>query len=202
MPTNEHPILFSGEMVRAILDGRKTQTRRIIKPQPEKILPQEGWYELCPYGKVSDRLWVRENIRTLCYEGRTDFEYGSFLIEYIADGKIIRCPDKNEGWWRHNWHIRPATTISSRFMPKWATRIWLEITGIRVERVQEISGENAQKEGWPRDQELYPMMNTGHKAKRWFRFLWDSLNTERGFGWNVNPYVWVISFRKQVKDEI
>ena len=69
----ERPIIFSSEMAKAILDGRKTQTRRVMKPQPDRIMPHEGWYELCPYGKVGDLLWVRETWMAYCVP---DSHYG------------------------------------------------------------------------------------------------------------------------------
>ena len=220
---NEKPIIFNSEMVRAILDGRKTQTRRIIKPQPiwEKKQPNSlkaagwkwktkkvglsAWVEIdkflceltqyCPYGKVGDTLWMRENMRTLvCQSHNKTWEYGEFEIEYIADKTIIRCPDEHEEWWRHNWHIRPAITIPSIHMPKWAARIFLEITNIRVERVQDIIHKDMRAEGV---NGIYcgPGLQDFSYEKP-FMNLWNSLNAKRGYGWDKNPFVWIIEFKR------
>lgn len=122
----ERPILFSGEMVRAILDGRKTQTRRIVKPQFEEK-PSDNLMWHCPYGKPGDRLWVRETFKE--HQGRSDFAY------YRADSSAYDFTKKekhqfedNEGisFWRPSIH-----------MPRWASRITLEITNVRVERMQD-----------------------------------------------------------------
>jgi hypothetical protein len=187
----ELPILFSGSMVRAILEGRKTQTRRVIKPQPRL-----GWgYRLtaefkavqvsttgvrdrvfikCPYGQPGDRLWVRETWR--CPDGR------SKRILYGADYA-------NPG---AGWH-------SPIRMPRRASRITLEITGIRVERVQEISEEDAEAEGCSKEPigaEGRALEGMHFTARKQFAGLWDSINAKRGFGWGLNPFVWVLYFRK------
>lgn len=208
------PILFNSEMVCAVLDGRKTQTRRVIKPQPndnqlfvadygdgnklyaDENPPQEV---MCPYGRVGDELWVRENTRTICYQRGDKFAYGEHCIEYIADKQLVKCPEEHHDWWRHNWHIRPSTTLPSIFMPRWASRITLEITNIRVERVQEISRADAVAEGISHE-----VCDHGHKSvctagcrpepEYKFRDLWDSINAKRGYGWEKNPYVWVVEF--------
>jgi hypothetical protein len=146
----ERPILFSAPMVRAILDGRKTQTRRVIK---EKLMRGEGAHvNNCQYGKPGDRLWVRE---TFCYH--------DYLARYLykADG------------------VTGVKWKPSIFMPRIASRIMLEITGIRVERLQDISEEDAIAEGWP-------------KSSDWYRSLWESINGQGS--WVLNPWVWVIEF--------
>lgn len=207
--SKEHPILFSGEMVRAILDGRKTQTRRVIKkitresvPGPELVDCITDWdggpsrldmmttgTDLCPYGRVGDLLWVRETWspldkdhwierdRECAYKASTTGRGEEIRQEYIALGRNYK--------WRSPIH-----------MPKWAARIWLEITGLRSERLQEITGEDAIQEGWPREKELFPNVNTESKALSWFGRLWDSLNAKRGYGWDTNPWVWVIEFKR------
>jgi hypothetical protein len=222
----EHPIIFKSEMVKAILEGRKMQTRRIIKPQPKivdnidegshvewsckkwPVLTIDGLTDLAYYGpySVGDRLWVRENIRTITYPWQDGkFGYGEYLIEYIADEHLISCPKEHEEWWKHNWHIRPSTTIPSIHMPRWASRILLEVTDIRVERVQDISQEDIESEGlWYYSEEyrnqiciwrdcVSGIQNTRIK---YFKQLWDSINAKRGYSWEVNPYVWVITFRR------
>jgi len=228
----ERPILFSGEMVRAILDGRKTQTRRVIKPQPMK-LDTAQWFpgppgdkrnakhyaneshlrkglpiDFCPYGIPGDRLWVRETWRTdKLGEGEYPVRKGQW-IEYRATPDIP--PPTYPGRWRASIH-----------MPRWASRIDLEITDIRVERVQDISEKDAIAEGvyWEAI-EYPPPMHTGISwvapgvtmtniygdkdrdvpahltAQDAFKCLWDSINAKRGYGWDINPWVWVISFRR------
>lgn len=221
--SKEYPILFTGPMVRAILDGTKSQTRRVIKPQPTeyicdvtnrhmwewkkgkgrcawaidmhpKLCARQFLLERSPYGVPGDALWVRENIRTLVNQGNNKaWEYGEFEIEYRADGKLIRCPDEREEWWRHNWHVRPATTIPAIHMPRWACRLFLKVKAVRVERVQEITNDDAKAEGVrPENAEVNC---SGGAYKNGFVGLWDSINAKRGFGWDTDPWVWVIEFK-------
>ena len=172
----ERPILFNGPMVRAILDGRKTQTRRVVKPQPE-TKPHNGvddkWFSeysdiknlgflkhTCPFGQPGDRLWVREAFT----------EYPQKGLLYKADG----CNKKLGVWW--GW--RPSI-----HMPRRASRIKLEVTDVRVERLQNISEEDIYAEG---------IDTNSHD----FMELWDSINAKRGHGWDANPFVWVVEFRR------
>ena len=195
----EIPILFSTPMVQAILDGRKTMTRRIIKPQPlwvaEPSIPfktedadPKGIIK-CPYGEPGDRLWVREtwadNIPG-CPNG----------ITYRAD----HIDPKGDG---------PANPIKwkpSIYMPKEIARIWLEVTNVRVERLQEITEEDARREGFepiPCDCSnrgafgCTDCMNTGVTEPAMLEFIdtWDSIYSKRGYGWDTNPWVWVIEFK-------
>jgi hypothetical protein len=195
----ERPILFSSEMVRAILDGRKTMTRRVIKMVPGileanykgDILPlpslveayKKAWLTACPYGQPGDRLWVRETWQHNPFGG----------IVYRAGSGIVNCDGR--GW-------KPSI-----FMPRWASRITLEITAVRIERVQDITEEDAKKEGsrgyvggeGPVPESVLAV-EPGYWHTRFFRdgfqFVWDSLNAKRGYGWDLNPFVWVLSFRK------
>ena len=190
----EHPIIFTGEMVRAILDGRKTQTRRVIKlrdgslPDDCDIPAHEGkyigdyimdfsktfpqWQQLdCPYGHPGDRLWVRETWMPLI--GR-NFEPTNQFV-YKTDGWESKDKDYKVGW------------KSSSFMPRSASRITLEIVSVRVERVQEISDTDMGAEGSPAYNTL---------LREVFINLWNSFNAKRGYGWDVNPYVWVIEFKR------
>ncbi len=193
-------ISFNSETIRAIPDGRKTQTRRVIKPQPcdwvEEIHyheEQKAWeligYEMgektstygfpgqlplkCFYGKVGDRLWVRE---TWCEE-HPIFPTQS-TIYYKAKDKL---PYKKLKW------------KSAIHMPRWASRITLEITDIRVERLQEISEEDAIKEGSPFG---FPDVVIGsHTNIELFVGVWESLS-KKGFKWDDNCWVWVIGFKR------
>ena len=183
----ERPILFSAPMVKAILDGQKTMTRRVNSIGEYYISDKK-----CPYGVVGDRLWVRE---TWYYEehmhdsteGMPDLPCGlySHRLVYKAD-----CTDYpvNVGVGRQGW--KPSI-----FMPRWASRITLEITGISVERLQDITEEDAMKEGIPMEIDC-PECDTARKK---FKNLWDSINgrgKKPGKAWNDNPWVWVIEFRR------
>ena len=182
----EHPIIFSGEMVRAILEGRKTQTRRVIKggyvlDEPGIVAAtveayKEAWIKTCPYGHPGDMLWVREGIR------RKHNGLIPDAITYTADDSP--CVGKGgpvQTWGRAAWGWK-ANTLPPRFMPRWASRITLEITGLRVERIQDITDEDVVAEG------LY---GGGYL----FMALWDSINAKRGYGWESNPFVLVITFK-------
>lgn len=188
----ELPILFSGPMVRAILEGRKTQTRRVCKPQPsanahtslEDGTPMRSWWETgehinhCPYGQPGDRLWVREAWRVgKGYDDAPGSVFTSPTVWYEADGNPLL---DRVGRYRH-----------ARFMPRWASRILLEITDVRVQRVQDIGLEDIQAEGYPD-----PYLPPDGPYLKWFTELWDSINAKRGFGWNADPWVWVLTFKR------
>lgn len=230
----EKPILFSAEMVRAILEGRKTQTRRVIDmvfgdfdqktgellPDPDLKLslrdgvlcefltpemiarkswmpgeqPEPGWVELvggkgpggrgnpvrCPYGIKGDRLWVRETYA---------------LDSGMPNGVRYSATD-------HIHDLRPKK--SSIYMPRWASRITLEVTSVRVEQVQEISVEDAISEGAMVDNNgrhsLYgyaePVDNFWRQSPvDAYMHLWERINAARGYGWDKNPWVWVVEFK-------
>jgi hypothetical protein len=204
----ERPILMSSPMVRAILDGRKTQTRRIVKPQPKR-----GWHVepfnclhngpsvlyarpsclagefttavRCPYGAPGDRLWVRETF------GRTNPGGEDGVYYYRADG---RNPDSLGG---KPFDFDLAWTPSIH-MPRAASRITLEVTGVRVERLQEISDADAIAEGAPGyDEEVdAPPPDTDHEwsYRASFQKLWNGINGDGS--WDANPWVWVVEFRQ------
>lgn len=191
----DKPILFNTEMVKAILNGNKTQTRRIIKPhpiQPEKGSyfdsfaggPQWNWWSKdhrqylgqiikCPY-EIGQKLWIRETwfdeFKALYPQRKTKriFHYKASVL------------DKSVFKWK-----------PSIFMPKEACRLWLEITNIRAEKLQNITPEDIIHEGC-----TIPRVT----AKTCFRGdwikLWNSINEKRGYSWESNPWVWVIEFKK------
>jgi hypothetical protein len=198
----ERPILFSAPMVRALLDGRKTMTRRVVKPQPpfdcsyaingarthalcyqtSKTLKNAVWvpptpkstdHRLpCPYGQPGDRLWVRE---TFALEPKS----------YAGDKVIYRADEKpTSGAWK-----------PSIFMPRWASRITLEITGVRVERLQDITTADIDAEGVDNGH-TNRMMGKRHEAMQSMAWeaLWKSINGAES--WQANPWVWVIEFRR------
>jgi len=178
-------------MVRAILAGRKSQTRRVIKPQPECGSDAER----SPYGVPGDRLWVRETLRGAVTGA---------AVRYAADS----CPIFRDGETPDVWPWqRPI--LSSIFMPRWASRITLAVTGVRVQRVQEITEGDALSEGvvrWdhgPLAPMFYPSPErTSDNALGYdsavnaYGELWDAVNAKRGHGWETNPWVWAITFRR------
>jgi hypothetical protein len=180
----ERPILFSGAMIRAIIDGRKSQTRRVMKPQPDYVCGhdnEEVWRGnkviACPYGIPKDRFWCRET-------WAQDLEGEVF---YAADH--LSMPSTIEKW-------RPSI-----FMPRSISRITLEIVDIRVQRLQDISEEYAKAEGvenlgglW-RDYQLRTLDHF-ETARESFRSLWDSINKKRGYPFESNPWIYVISFKR------
>lgn len=185
---SERGILFSAPMVRALLDGSKTQTRRAIKPDPgSNINPVRNnlivwqWATVesrrrCPYGAEGDRLWVRET--HWWFKDEVDHETGYFPPKLTSEDVQYRadCDDGRKVW-------RPSI-----FMPRWASRITLEITEVRVERLQDISRGDAMAEGCP-----FPNMAEGDNPRSWYRGLWESINGVDS--WTANPWVWVIEFR-------
>jgi hypothetical protein len=185
MPTQvkEKPIIFNSEMVRAVLDGRKSQYRLVIKPQPAECQSlardcaspsgfswisdaYEDFYLKCPYGVPGDRLWVRETWQ-----------------------KCTGCNPMPGILYRATCNFFPAHKWKpSIHMPRWASRILLEITDIRVERLQDISRQDAFKEGCI-DRRPVSTCNDD------FKELWNSINEAKGFGWDQNPWIWCICFK-------
>jgi hypothetical protein len=216
--TKERPILFNGAMVRAILAGRKTQTRRAIKPQPaDDIAPHvfpnaavQGWRSslrhaygattshFCPFGQPGDRLWVRETwglVPSSAYRASVGVDQ-TVNPAQPHDAAIYR-----EGFDRASGGIRWRPSIH---MPRWASRLTLTITDVRVERLQRISEADARAEGVS----LANGLTSGHLSsaevasigdsslRRGYANLWNSLNAARGYGWDANPWVWVVSFER------
>ncbi|HDL7488852.1 TPA: hypothetical protein PXN96_003864 [Yersinia enterocolitica] len=208
--SKERPILFNAEMVNAILSGRKTQTRRIISEKTLHLFgvaanagechpielcddrSQSYYVEFCPLGKSGDQLWVREAFQgplvgeSLLEEYRKNverFETPKYC-EYAADGgskpEYVDLDDNLRQGWRPSIH-----------MPRWASRINLLITGVRVERLNKISTGDAMAEGYPAEREA-----TGGPldAWLWFRDLWDGIYPDNTF--EVNPWCWVIEFER------
>lgn len=205
----ERGMIFNGEMVRAILDGRKTQTRRIMKNQPAGDYPETPalirnvgtgfqWHGLygessifnCPLGSIGERIWVRETYQGPLFdyeqmesylEDSSKFEKPDFCV-YRADGEpapeFYDADDNLHCGWRPSIH-----------MPRWASRITLEITDVRVERLNNISECDAKAEGGPTECTLI-----GDKYFPGFRSLWKSIYGEES--WDANPWVWVIEFKR------
>jgi len=203
----ERPILFSGPMVRAILDGSKTQTRRTFKGTTEHKGPYnpaymeahqqaKGWGSICPYGTPGDRLWVRETWQHNIGNGppiiyRAD--HGAAQSVYEADLATGAWKVAVSGW-------RPSI-----HMPRAASRILLEITDVRVQRLQEISDEDARAEGieYSDEYSVRQHAHVGLDEGDWipnappipsFRSLWDTIHGPNS--WHANPWVWAITFQR------
>lgn len=235
----ERPILFSGPMVNAILAGRKTQTRRIVKPQPvdcgdikhlvdeyfSRQVTGDGMREdfKCPYGKIGDRIWVRETWRP----SRQPQNGGLSVmgIKFAADDSIIPDQRADKLWTM----ARANSWRPSIHMPRWASRIALEITGVRVERLNDITESDSEAEGvsphveqkwWQGYYKNDPLCHTclpakpdgsapdslievkpyrdlshmNRTAKREYELLWNRINGPDS--WQQNPWVWVIEFKR------
>ncbi|MGB3255186.1 hypothetical protein [Buttiauxella gaviniae] len=201
----ERGMIFNAEMVRAILNGSKTQTRRVFKKQPDEdgVSCQEGsWFDSSetrhdnPFGKVGDRIWVRETYRVMgCATDVARLMYkaserNSFTesTRTVPVGTCTKQPSQN---WTPSIH-----------MPRWASRILLEITNVRVERLNAISEEDAKAEGvtpagtlLPEHPGTYLTPNGDFAtAEVAFQRLWESIYGEEG--WQSNPWVWVIEFKR------
>jgi hypothetical protein len=206
----ERPILFSGPMVRAILEGRKTQTRRVVQPQPKVVhaLYDDASLETncifrngdqrihCPYGAPGDRLWVRETFGfefTQRWKGEQGLSSPDRLTNmvYAASQKfpIMVNDDFRAEFSDMKW--RPSIHMWRR-----VSRITLEITEVRVQRIQEINTTDAASEGALLDDSCDYKGAVGHSQLVGFQKLWDSINAKRGFGWDANPWVWAITFKR------
>lgn len=173
----ERPILFSAPMVRAILAGTKTQTRRVAKPK-RSIEPMT---DECPYGEPGDRLWVRETWNS--FDGWAGYYYAADYEGWGigSDDDPDHVPD-HEVRWRPSIH-----------MPRAASRITLEITDVRVERLQDISDADLECEGLQETIDA-GIDHDGTPRDAW-RALWSSINGAES--WAANPWVWAIEFKKQ-----
>lgn len=219
----EHPMLFNAAMVRAILIGAKTQTRRVMKVQPptqeyklstcidttgnKKDKGRQHWitmqnqysvddssqpYFSCPFGYAGDQIWVRETCRA------EELEYAGWEdgVRYLADGawvQIHNTAEAADAWVELNsYRGQKGAVVPSIHMPRWASRITLKITGIRVERLNDISEADAIAEGAQRGC-FYLYNGTEPESYRQaFSSLWESINGKGS--WAANPWVWVIEF--------
>lgn len=214
----ERGILMRAEGVWGILDGKKTHTRRVIKPQPSGVwgkppvwVDSDGYYHSgegshlstksdmkCPYGVPGDRLWVRETL--------VKFHRDPPTAQYKATATAVPYKDGAEGsdpLGRALWQWK-RDTLPSIHMPKWASRITLEIKDVRVERVQDIRPEEIKLEGASYKKYLNESASTTSKGFGTLMdliLMWNSINEKRGFGWDVNPCVWVVVFEK-IKEKV
>lgn len=225
MPPVERPILMNPASMRGLMDNRKHQTRRLLKPQPSNDFalnpdhPDLGPFKLrdgtvtgwgfcdadgreyrSPYGGPGDLLWTRETWRPLCR--RANPAHRSVLVQYRAGGQLwMPCLDpafQVPPWWKaclDPW--RPSV-----FLPRWASRALLEVVDVRPERVQQTSFADCLAEGIYRGSNgRYADYPSGQTVPGWqdpresYRTMWDSINQARGQGWAANPWVWVIAFK-------
>jgi len=234
------PILFTGEMVKAILEGRKTQTRRAIKPQPSEFKegplaherkhpssyidaynggPYWAWWTSdnrpgpqwkCPHGKVGDRLWVRE---TFAIESNWNLECDPDYPPPFNDGRPVKrntCPEYGSYWEQCHYRAtdsKPDLSYDdlegpscrwkpSIHMPRWASRLTLEITDIRVEHLQCISQNDCCSEGVVCSNESHQEKRIGCGGiKGEFAKLWNQFNEKQRFRWEKNPWVWCLTFK-------
>lgn len=200
----ERPIIFNAEMVKAIFDGRKTQTRRALTSHHINLIKfaahigecypledmhdgsQSYYLQYCPFGQIGDRLWVRE---TWCMsvndDGHPINSSGELTSNECAELFYRSTPPKN----------LDAKWVPSIHMPRWASRINLEITGIRVERLNDISEADALAEGMDNGTSDAAMAAGWYeKPQRAFQRLWTQIYGEES--WSSNPWVWVIEFKQ------
>jgi hypothetical protein len=251
------PILFSDAMVRAILEGKKTQTRRLVRWRPYREgqqvdyafsgleagyyhggVPSSGWVlrsrgygscwndrtkpEFCPFGDAGDLLWVREawapcdhmtSISGSVLDDPNDIAYRADLSALIWQGEGKRSPADTRTWGWKNFKWRPSI-----YLPRWASRITLEVTQVRVQRLHEITGEDAIAEGLAcltKDGQTFKYGiadrdgapgndDLGWHWREWnvdpraaYARLWNQINGDRYVArWDANPWVWAISFRR------
>ena len=195
------PIIFTGESIPQILAGQKTQTRRVVKyisalgypdfwcHKHDRAQFREAvgdYRRFCPYGVPGDTLYVKETLHQEFSTSDADTPNGCLAV-YSADGTVVmRDGRPAEYTWQN-------PTLPSIFCPRWASRISLEVTDVRVQRIQDISEEDAKAEGvgepaeypyWPQD-----------KFRLAYQERWDSLNAKRGHGWDANDWVWAVTFK-------
>jgi hypothetical protein len=187
----QRSIPFMADMIRAILEDRKTQTRRVITynamsghPKEWKFIDENREYlkQFCKYGVPGDRLWVKETLMSVkCCGGNATV--------YAADSTMPLSPTTKT---LYPWKWKPSK-LGAMYCPRWASRITLEITDIRVQRLKEISAEDAVAEGMLWAKEVYPPSSVIAD----YGCLWNAINAKRrGCGWNANPWVWAISFKR------
>lgn len=221
----ERPILFKGRLVRAILEGRKTVTRRVVKVDDERrfigadghgrtwlmnamdpdadgnVFGDEWSYARCPYGSPGDRLWCKETLRRASWGEADD------AITYAADGEYAWDVTRPAQWvWK-----RPV--LPSIHCPRGLSRLLLEVVSVRVERLHDITEEDAEREGVdpmflikldPDNLDSFARLGSfingrsdpGSTYRTGFQILWDDINGERGYGWNENPWVWRVEFKR------
>ena len=237
MSDKERPIIFSAPMVRALLSGEKTQTRRVVKLKngqyipPSKSADGPGWAQMlrsCPYGQPGDRLWVRETFqyRGASYDGHGIDESEWFRC-YGAGGAADNWdPDYPHGWWpTPHMNVKKLDAADEQegegvtgwvtkripgiHMPRWASRITLEVTSVRVERLNDISESDCWAEGI--EEAMYDFDDAAQidmpnrlgccieDAKPLYALLWEQINGKGS--WDANQWVWVVEHKRIAQEE-
>jgi hypothetical protein len=188
-------IIMSAESVRAILDNRKSQTRRVVKPQPVvcpcnpiyldwkdmTLSPDAAMTRYCPYGKPGDVLYVKET-----WQAWSEYDHLQPSEMPQHPNAILHIADRLE---ERPWDAKMRSPLH---MPEWASRLKIVLTDVRVQRLQDITEDDAIAEG----------CNFGCDSVDWYRETWDSINAKRGYPWESNCWVWVLSFeRYEAKEE-
>jgi hypothetical protein len=198
----DRPILFNDAMVRAILSGAKTQTRRPVKPQPgvgarlvgacvdpaQFFVDEDCEFYRCPFGVPGDRLWVREAHAVTSHHPPDDYPHIFYRADGAAhqhDGRSV-CDTPDSSAYQHTGKWTPSI-----HMPRWASRLTLRVTDVRVERVQDITETEASLEGFREGAGPF-----NGSAKHTFAEAWPYKGAE---SWTANPWVWVVSFEREVK---
>lgn len=205
--TKEHPILFKGRLVREILSGRKTQTRRVIRPEPFKAGEEwssdtvtkawnSGFVDVkCPWGNAGHQLWVRE---TWCRAVDPITSKLNGKAHYRADGQEVILDD-GDGFSTTNKDGSLASPWKpSIHMPRWASRIQLLVTGIRIQRLREMSFNDWKVDFCPDRNQIELALQTfvgSENQQRMARESWDK-NVGPAYKWDLNPWVWVVEFKK------
>lgn len=206
--TTTRPIICTGESVRAYMDLRKTETRRVMKVQPDYVIDNEPYWHVggfrlrpeatnplrCPYGKPGDRLWVKETWQQIEWWGQNCILYRAHCPDDCQD---LATPSNGIE------RIRITKWRPSLFMPRWASRLTLEIVSLRAERLQDITFDSCLAEGivWTEQWDTCKGETiTGDSMdEAWdqytreaYRDAWDAINAKRGYSWDSNPWVWVL----------
>lgn len=221
----EKPFPFTTDMVIATLEGIKTNSRRVAKLNYAGRVQLNGkqWHVddpdavlACPYGQPGDRLWVRETWRIESFTGDEPILFGyraggqaeenefSDCLQYEdwAYRMAMQCEEdcekaglkpEDDGYYRWDNGKSPCRWRPPRYMPRWASRISLQIINVRLEKLQHITEKDAMAEGVTPNYDIMPGAGLPHIVG--FSYLWDSINEKRGYGWLVNPWVWVIEFK-------
>jgi len=193
-------ILFKPDMIQAIVEGRKTQTRRVIKPQPlvAPSTPNHAAFLDVPNSRyrVGETVYIKEGLRRKRNDPSMPCDYVTYLTDLTGVSRMA-IDEKYDQFGRASWRWE-RDTVNPMFMPEWAARHFIVIEGVKAERLQEITPEDCVAEGYPlgaipegRDEKQ--LLISRQARIGWYQILWDSINPK--YPWESNPWVWVYTFR-------